>query len=148
MPLSSIYLHIIFRTKSGTAPLKKEIREKVYRIMISKFPEHKSKVICINGVDDHIHIIAEIPTVFSLPDLIHKIKLSASVYIKAEHPECGFKGWNRSYAVFSCSKRELPILINYVENQEIHHANKSTADEVQGLLEEHGVDYNIDFFDW
>jgi hypothetical protein len=43
-------------------------------------------------------------------------------------PEIGFR-WQGGYGVFSVSRRDIPGLLKYVNNQKEHHQQKSLIDD-------------------
>ncbi len=43
---------------------------------------------------------------------------------------------------FSYSKLEIPNVIKYIEQQEIHHARRSLAEEYRGILNDLDIKYD------
>ena len=43
---------------------------------------------------------------------------------------------------FSYSKSQIPIIADYIHNQEEHHRKKTFLEEYRELLEEFGVEYD------
>lgn len=50
--------------------------------------------------------------------------------------------WQEGFGVFSVSKSEIDGVIEYIRNQEAHHAKYSFEDEIRLLYEKHGVNYD------
>jgi len=96
----------------------------------------------INGVEDHIHIMAELHPTVCVADLVKAIKISSNRFIK-ENKLCeNFSCWQISYGVFSYSMRQKEVLYNYIKNQEAHHAKKSYEEEYIGFLKVFNIPYD------
>lgn len=147
MPYFSHFFHLVFNTKYNTRSLTSNLRPDLYAVMASKFTEMKCKLISINGVEDHCHILVSIHPSVSVSEVVQKVKLAASAFLKDHYPYCGFRGWKPGYASLTFDKSHLADLINYVENQEVHHSKKSFIDELKMILEDHGIEYDPRFID-
>jgi hypothetical protein len=69
------------------------------------------------------------------------------MYIKEKNLFKGFLSWQLGYGAFTYNVREKEKLVNYVRKQEVHHARKSSADELIELLAENGVEYDERFLE-
>ena len=87
----------------------------------------------IGGTDTHIHLALRCEP-FVLPSqLIGELKGSASSEANT-HFKRNLIEWQRGYGVASFSKRQLPWIRAYIQNQRKHYAARSTNDN----LERHG----------
>ena len=50
--------------------------------------------------------------------------------------------WQEGFGAFSYSKSQIPIVANYIHNQEEHHRKKTFLEEYQELLDEFGIEYD------
>jgi putative transposase len=50
-----------------------------------------------------------------------------------------FKGWSVGYGSFTCSYSDLDRLIEYINNQQIHHKKVSFEEEYRILLLQNGI---------
>jgi hypothetical protein len=50
-----------------------------------------------------------------------------------------FIGWEEGYGSFTCSYRDLNILIEYIKNQQFHHKTVTFEDEYTRHLLEAGI---------
>ena len=100
------------------------------------------KVLQINGMPDHVHILIGLRPTQSLSDLIKQVKQDSSKWINSKQLVVGKFSWQSGFGAFSYAKSQLPNVINYIKNQETHHASKSLREEYVQLLEEFGVSYN------
>ena len=78
----------------------------------------------------------------ALASLIKDLKLASSDHIKTHQLFPEFNGWQVGYGAFTYSFKDKDKLIEYVKNQEEHHATKSYIEELIELLKEHGIEYD------
>ena len=98
---SQIYLHIIFSVRERQRLLKKPLRTELCKY-ISKIIENKGhKLIIINGIEDHLHLVISFKPDFKLSELIKSIKTSSSKWINEQNKIPGKFQWQEGYAVFS-----------------------------------------------
>ncbi|RKY97209.1 MAG: transposase, partial [Ignavibacteriae bacterium] len=55
--LAKVYLHIVFSTKNRKPLIKQEVEVELHKYLSGIARDHKSPVIAINSVEDHIHIL-------------------------------------------------------------------------------------------
>jgi REP element-mobilizing transposase RayT len=110
---------------------------------IIKTNDHKP--LCINGVQDHIHVLFGMRASQSLSDLMQDIKGSSSKWINERKFIKGHFSWQEGYGAFSYSKSQLPNVVDYILNQKEHHESKSFIDEYKELLKRFELEYNENF---
>lgn len=89
------------------------------------YTKNKHKMLIVNGMPDHMHIVIGMRPTQSISDLLQDIKGSSSKWINDNKLVKGKFQWQEGYAAFSYSKSALPKLIEYVKNQEEHHRRKN-----------------------
>lgn len=78
----------------------------------------------------------------SLSDLMQDIKGSSSKWINQRKFVSGKFSWQEGYGGFSYSKAEIPSIINYINNQSVHHSKKTFTQEYVEMLNEFEVEYD------
>jgi putative transposase len=108
MPLCHLYYHFVWAT-NDRLPLITPVREaSLYKFIHYKTKEIGGYVYAVDGMTDHLHIIATTPPSLALSEFIRQIKGSSSRYINANFPDFGHKfQWQSEYGAFSVSKRNL-----------------------------------------
>ena len=91
---------------------------------------------------DHMHLVLGMRPIQSISDLMQEIKKDSSKWINQNKLTMGKFQWQDGYGAFSYKKSDLPILIDYVKNQEIHHHKKTFMEEYRDLLEEFEIPYD------
>jgi REP element-mobilizing transposase RayT len=102
----------------------------------------KHKLIAINNMPDHLHLLVGLRSDAALSDLVRDIKANSSRFINEKRWMMGRFSWQEGFGAFSYSRSQLGSVIRYIENQQKHHARKSFRDEYIGLLEKFGVEYD------
>jgi hypothetical protein len=81
----------------------------------------------------------------SASDLIKEVKASSSRWVNNRNLVRGKFEWQSGFGGFAYSKRDIPNVIRYIQNQEQHHRMISLKAEYEELLRENEVDYNDRF---
>jgi REP element-mobilizing transposase RayT len=126
MPYGQLYYHIIWGTKYGEPIITAQIEPILFDFIRSKAIGLGGFVYALNGIEDHVHIVAHIPVTIPVANFIGQIKGSSSTRINKSTDGGGHFFWQTSYSVFTISKNLVPSVINYVKNQKIHHQEGST----------------------
>src|ERR1700741_44023 len=131
MPHSYIALntHVVFSTKDRTAQIDSSLEERLYPYIGGILRELNGKLLAVNGVDDHIHLLLAIPATESMAEIVRKVKASSSKWIHDTFPERASFAWQRGYAAFSVSNSQLSHVVRYIERQKIHHEKVTFRDE-------------------
>ena len=72
-----------------------------------------------------------------------RVKRETSEWINREKLTLGRFQWQNGYGAFSYSKSQISNVINYIQNQEQHHARKSFREEYLDILEKFGIEYDV-----
>jgi putative transposase len=134
-------LHIVTSTKERRPILTPAVRAELFPYMIGIAQQLQSPLLIINGVEDHVHVLADLHPSIALADFIGKLKANASRWWNAEHPRARI-GWQRGYGSFSVSQSKVDDVIAYIRAQEEHHRKKSFQDELRDLLRLHKIEYD------
>jgi putative transposase len=123
----------------------------LYKYMTGIIQDHGHKMLIINGLADHVHVLAGIRPVESISDICEYLKASSSKWIN----DNGFTKekfrWQSGFGAFSYSLSDLPSVIRYIDMQKLTHESIRFKDEYLSLLNEYDVAaderYLFDFFD-
>jgi putative transposase len=102
----------------------------------------KQKLIAINNMPDHVHILVGLNPDMALSDLVGDIKTGSTKFINRQRWIQGRFNWQEGYGAFSYSRSQLDTVIRYIQNQQKHHATRTFRDEYVALLKRFGVDYD------
>jgi REP element-mobilizing transposase RayT len=123
----------------------KDIRNELYAYMGGILKSIDSTSIIINGTSDHVHILFRLSKTHALCEVIETVKKQSSKWIKTKGKQFELFQWQGGYGAFSVSESSVKHVMNYIQNQEQHHSKISFKEELQQLLDKHGVKYNPDY---
>lgn len=139
---TQLYIHIIIVVKGRGNQISKEYRTELYKYITGTVQNKHNKMISINGVSNHIHLLISINPKQSISDLVKDIKLSSSEFINSKNWLKGKFYWQEGFGAFSVSKSKIKDIITYIENQEEHHKKISFRDEFIKFLKKYEIDYD------
>lgn len=139
---TQIHLHLIFAVKYRTGIIQKAWKDELYKYITGIIQGNNHKLIIINGMSDHIHILVGVRPNQSISDLLQDIKGSSSKWINEKGFVKGKFEWQEGYAAFSYGKSQIKDVIKYIENQEEHHKKRTFREEYLAFLDAFEVDYD------
>jgi REP element-mobilizing transposase RayT len=139
---TQIYLHVVFAVEGRQSLIKPEHNDELQKYITGIVSGQKQKLIAINNMPDHLHLLVGLRPDSSLSDLVRDIKANSSKFINEKHWVMGRFSWQEGFGAFSYSRSQLGAVIRYIENQQKHHAKKSFREEYVALLEKFGVEYD------
>ena len=142
---TQIYLQFVFAVKYRNAMISENWETDLYKYITGIVQNNKHKLISINGMPDHIHILVGFHTTQSIANLIRDIKANSSKWINENNFTNEKFEWQTGYGAFSYSKSHLKNVINYINNQKQHHTKRTFLDEYKAFLEKFEIDYDIEF---
>lgn len=131
---TQIHLHLIFAVKFRQNQIQREWKDKLYKYTTGIIQNNGHKVLIINGMSDHIHILIGFRSTQALADLMRDIKQMTSLWINENKLTKGKFAWQEGYAAFSYGQSQLPTIIKYIENQEEHHRKRTFLEEYKEFL--------------
>lgn len=142
---TQIYIQIVFAVKGRQNLIKKNHKDELYKYITGITRNKNQKLISINGMPDHIHILIGLKPDIALSDLIRDIKANSSKFINKKNWYMGKFNWQEGFGAFSYSRSHLNKVIKYIENQEKHHKKKSFKEEYLELLQKFCVEYKAKY---
>ncbi|HUM50320.1 MAG TPA: IS200/IS605 family transposase [Chitinophagales bacterium] len=142
---TQIYLQFVFAVKYRNAIINESWETDLYKYITGIVQNNKHKLISINGMPDHIHILVGFHTTQSIADLLRDIKANSSKWINENNFTKEKFEWQTGYGAFSYSKSHLQNVINYINNQKQHHQKQTFLEEYKEFLNKFEIEYNIEF---
>ena len=139
---TQIHIQFVFAIKHRDGLILSSFKEELYQYIAGIIKYHNHKLLAINGMPDHIHILIGMRPTQSISDLLQDIKGNSSKWIN-ENKFLKIKfEWQEGYGAFSYSKSHINAVIDYIKNQEQHHSVKSFREEYLEFLTLFEVDYD------
>ncbi len=142
---TQIHIHLIFAVKNRKALIHPDWKERLHQYMTGIIQKNNHKVLQINSMPDHIHILIGLRPDQSLSSLVQNVKSETTKFINNEKLSLLKFEWQEGFGAFSYSKSQLDNVINYIQNQEIHHAKKSFTEEYRQILNKFELDWNENY---
>jgi len=139
---TQIHIQAVFAVQNRQSLIKNEWKDELYKYITGIIQNHEHKVLQINGMPDHIHILFGMRPTQSLSDLMKQVKQDSSKWINNKKFVDGKFSWQAGFGAFSYSKSELPNVINYIKNQEHHHKSNTFQEEYLQLLKEFNIEFD------
>ena len=131
---SQIYIQVVFAVQNRKALIGKSWEEDLYKYISGIVTNKNQKLLAINGMSDHIHILIGIKPSCNLSNLVREIKKSSTTFIKEKRFTPFTFNWQEGYGAFSYSHSQLDKVIQYIENQKVHHRKRTFRDEYLSFL--------------
>jgi len=98
-------------------------------------------VLAVGGVEDHVHLLIEVPASMAISKAMQRIKRGSSLWM---HHTCGKAAfeWQEGYGVFSIGRSQVEATVEYIATQEEHHHKRDFQAEFIAILERYGVKYD------
>jgi len=138
-------LHIVFSTKERRSFLHVELRPRMLGYLRTLANDLNTTALALNGVDDHVHILVDLPAALSTAEFLTKLKANSSRWFRSLFPKVDFR-WQRGYGAFSVSPSKLEEVRGYIDRQAAHHQKHSFEDEIRKLAKNHGLEFDERFF--
>lgn len=146
---SQIYIQVIFAVRGRQSLISPTWEEELYKYITGIVTNKGQKLICINGVSDHIHLLIGMRPTCCLSDLVREIKKSSNAFINKNKFSFSPFYWQEGFGAFSYSHSALDSVIAYVQNQKEHHKKTSFKKEYIGFLKKYEIEYKEKYlFDW
>lgn len=146
---SQIYIQVVFAVKGRNSLISQSWEEELYKYITGIITNKGQKLIAVNGMPDHIHILIGMKPSCCLSDLVREIKKASNAFVN-EKKFSKFKfEWQEGYGAFSYSHSTLNNVIAYIQNQKEYHKKKSFREEYIDFLKKFEVEYKEDYlFNW
>lgn len=142
---TQIHLHLVFAVKYMAALIQDSWEELLYKYMTGIIQQQGHKVMAINGMPDHMHILIGMRPVQALSDLMRMVKGDSAEWINKKGLAMGYFRWQEGYGAFSYKKSDLHFVIRYIRNQKEHHAKRKFREEYRELLREFEVNFKEEY---
>ncbi len=132
----ALYLHLVWATWDRLPMITPQIERRLYRNIESEAQKMRCKVLALNGMPDHVHLLVSIPSTITIADLLKQVKGVSSHFVNETLQPGGEFKWQGSYGAFTVSRWDLDRIIGYVKRQKEHHGAEELVAEWEETFEE------------
>ncbi|MGN6249304.1 MAG: IS200/IS605 family transposase [Ginsengibacter sp.] len=142
---SQIYIHVVFAVKGRNNLIHSSHKIELYKYITGITNNINQKLIAINGMTDHIHLLIGLKPSASLSEVVRDIKANSSRFINEKKWMKGKFEWQRGFGAFSYSHSQLNTIINYISNQEEHHKKRTFKEEYISFLQHYQIEFKNEY---
>ncbi len=142
MSYNRLIYHLVFTTHLRERTIPMEYEQKLYAYIIGIVHNSNGCIHAISGMEDHIHMLLDMPPTMSISDYVKMLKQRSSAWLKESPDFPLWSGWGRGYAVFSCSPFDIERVLIYIRGQKEHHKKGSFEDELRNMLLRAKISYD------
>lgn len=139
---SQLCFHIVFSVKFRKNLIKSGWEDELYMYITGVVSKNDQKMLCLNGMPDHIHLLIGTKPSCCISDLVRIVKSSSSKWINERNLCVGKFKWQTGFGAFTVSQSQLDRVARYIVNQKYHHRKKSFGDEYKDFMNANEIDYS------
>jgi REP element-mobilizing transposase RayT len=128
-----IWIHLVWATKNRVSIFHKDKRKIIFQHIYHMAREKGYRIDMINGIEDYVQCLISLQPKYALSKVVNGIKGESSRWINENQILPDVFEWQDSYAAFSVSNQNDPVVRKYILNQELHHAGFSFQEELDNL---------------
>jgi len=140
MPYVKNWLHCVWGTKNRNQYLFGSQKFEILEHIRNNANKKGIYIDFINGYTEHLHCLLSLNHDQSLSQVMQLIKGESSYWINKNSIIKNKFEWADEYFGISVSESHLPIVRDYIKNQEQHHKLKSWQEEYDELITKYGFD--------
>jgi putative transposase len=136
MPFSALYFHLIWSTKERLPLIQPAFEKRIYGAIRAKVEELDGRLLAIGGTENHIHVAVQLPPKHSVAEVVGQLKgVSSHLVNSVIKPGFDFY-WQHEYGALSFGRKNLEVVVNYINNQKQHHADNTANDYLERVDDE------------
>jgi REP element-mobilizing transposase RayT len=146
---SQIYIQLVFAVGNKNFLIHSVFEEELYKYITGIITNKNQKLLAINGMPNHIHILIGMRPSCCLSDLVREIKKASNEFVNQKWPSKDKFKWQEGFGAFSYSHSALDNVIKYIQNQKQHHRRRSFKEEYKEFLLKFKVEHKDEYlFEW
>ena len=139
---TQLFVQLVFAVQGRESLIPKSNRESIHKYITSVVQNDEHKMLSLFCMPDHIHLFVGLNPDIAISNLVLDIKRASTNFIKDNKLSHAPFHWQKGYGAFSYSKSHVSNVVEYILNQEAHHAKKTFRQEYLEFLEKFEVEYN------
>lgn len=137
--------HCVWSTKNRKPLIKQDIEEPIWGIVCETAKTHGMFIKKAGGIENHVHVLIEIPKTLSISEAMKRLKGGSSNAIRDSGLVAKGFTWQIGFSAFTVSKSSEADVIRYISNQREHHQQSTFEDELVAMLKKHGIEFELKY---
>ena len=139
---TQLHIQFVFAVKYRASLIERSWKERLHEYITGIFQKSQHKMLQINSMPDHIHILIGYRPIQSVSSLIQNVKSESTQWINDHRLAAGRFAWQDGYGAFSYSKSHVQRVIRYIQQQEEHHKKQTFLKEYVATLKAFEIEYD------
>jgi putative transposase len=139
---SKLIYRLVFSTKNRQPVISEHIEAELYKYIGGIIRGIGGSCLEINGMPDHVHILASLLPKIAVSDVLRDVKANSSKWMHETKPHVQAFGWQDGFSAFSVSKSQVEPVRKYIVDQKSHHKQRDFKTELLGLLDKHEIEFD------
>ena len=137
---TNLLYHLVFGTKNRTPWIDQALKANLYAKLGGIIHDVGGIPLRINGIIDHVHILAKLRSDVTISDVLRDLKSRSSGWVHRKRPDLSMFAWQTGYGAFSVGFSQVPAVSRYIDRQEEHHAKEPFDVEIRSMLRRAGLE--------
>ena len=142
---TQLYFHIVFAVKGRNNLIAVRWKDELYKYITGIISNKNQKLMIINGMPNHVHLLIGTKPNCNLSDLVRDIKANSSKWINEKQFVNGKFEWQTGFGAFTVSQSAVNNVLDYIKNQEEHHQVTTFKEEYIGFLKSYNIEYKTEY---
>lgn len=142
---TQLYAHIVFAVRGRANLISPLWKDNLYKYITRIITNKNQKLMVINGMPDHLHLLVGFNPDCSLSDLVRDIKANSSKWINENKLVLGKFEWQTGFGAFTIGQSQIQRVVKYILNQEEHHRKQSFRDEYLEFLRMYEIEFKPEY---
>ncbi len=122
--------------------IRQDIEQNVWALLASTAERHDMHIVKAEGIENHVHVLIEIPKTVAVSEAMKRLKAGSSNAINKANIVPGHFAWQDGYGTFTVSASAVPDVVEYIAKQREHHQSRTFEEEFVKFLKKHDVEYD------
>ena len=139
---TNLIYHLVFSTKDRAPLITPATQTRLYEYIGGIIRNLGGISLGINGVADHVHVLAKLRADKALSDVLRDLKANASGWMHDVFPDSKDFAWQNGYGAFTVSASQVAAVQRYIARQAEHHQGRDFKDEFTELLRLNEIEFD------
>ena len=119
--------------------IQKQNKEELHQYITGIITERDQKLLAVHCMPDHTHVLVGLRPSMAVSDLARDVKTGSTNFINQKRWVLGRFSWQEGFGAFSYGHSQLTRIMNYIRNQERHHAKRTFREEYVQFLKKYEI---------
>jgi REP element-mobilizing transposase RayT len=142
---TQLYAHAVFAVKGRTNLISTQWKEELFKYISGIITNKNQKLMAINGMPNHVHLLIGFKPDCNLSDLLRDVKSNSSTFINEKKWVRAKFNWQLGFGAFTIGQSQIDKVVKYILDQERHHKKKTFREEYIAFLKAYKVEYMTEY---